>query len=93
MLTIIYRSETQQATKSLRERNIKQPIMMLKTILNFSGVEVLSREELKNMNGSGNIKTVCTIPWTAFPYTGPCFMLPQDFPEMPLEPEVPRIKP
>ncbi|WP_264523947.1 hypothetical protein [Flavobacterium sp. N502536] len=47
---------------------------MLKTILNFSRVEVLSKEELKGVNGSGG--TRCTIPWTPFPYNGPCIMLP-----------------
>jgi hypothetical protein len=95
MLKVIYRSETQQATKRLSEQNIKQPIMMLKTILNFSGVEVLSREELKNMNGSGPVQTVCTIPWTPFPYSGPCIMLPQDTPVLPLDPfpEEPLLKP
>ncbi|RUT68794.1 hypothetical protein D0817_19460 [Flavobacterium cupreum] len=93
MLKVIYRSETQQPTKSLREQNIKQPVMMLKTILNFSGVEVLSREELKNMNGSGGQR--CTIPWTPFPYNGPCIMLPPVTPVEPLEPfpEEPLLKP
>lgn len=85
MLKVIYRSENQQSRKSLIEQNIKQPIMMLKTILNFSGVEVLSREELKNMNGNGPVQTACTLPWTPFPYSGPCIMLPQNtFPEKPL---------
>jgi hypothetical protein len=55
--------------------------MMLKTILNFSRVEVLGKEELKRVNGSGGVR--CTVPWTPFPYNGPCIMLP---PEQPVEP-------
>ncbi|QSB25172.1 hypothetical protein [Flavobacterium sp. CLA17] len=65
---------------------------MLRTILNFSGVEVLTREELKNMNGNGQI---CTVPWTPFPYSGPCIMLPPVTPVLPLDPfpEEPLLKP
>lgn len=39
--------------KKIEKQNIKQPIMILKTILNFSGVEVLSREEQINIIGKG----------------------------------------
>ena len=53
---------------------------MLKTILNFKGVEVLSIDEQKHTIGGDPYQTVCTIPWTPFPYTGPCVMLPQDSP-------------
>jgi hypothetical protein len=55
---------------------------MLKTFLNFSGVEVLSSEELKSLNGSGGIR--CTVPWTPFPYHGPCIMLPREEEVIPL---------
>lgn len=86
MLRIIYKSENQQAKKGFTEQNIKQPIMMLKTILNFSGVEVLSKEELKKMNGRGNVQTACTIPLTLLPYNKPFIMLTQDLPVIRLEP-------
>jgi hypothetical protein len=40
--------------KKIEDQNIKQPNMILKTILNFSGVEVLSREEQINIIGKGD---------------------------------------
>lgn len=53
---------------------------MLKTILNFKGVEVLSAEEQKSTIGGVER---CIVPWRPFPYNGPCIMLP------PLEPAEP----
>jgi hypothetical protein len=51
---------------------------MLKTILDFKGIEKLSVSEQKNTKGGD--QTVCTIPYTALPYNGPCVMLPPDLP-------------
>ncbi|OHT44153.1 MULTISPECIES: hypothetical protein [Flavobacterium] len=56
--------------------------MMLKTILNFAGVEVLGKEELKEVNGSGGVR--CTVPWSPLPYNGPCIMLPPITPAEPI---------
>lgn len=54
---------------------------MLKTILNFKGVEVLSAIEQKNTVGGEPI--ICMIPWRQGTYNGPCIMLP---PIQPAEP-------
>ncbi|MEZ0183602.1 hypothetical protein AB9T89_15270 [Flavobacterium oncorhynchi] len=54
---------------------------MLKTILNFKGVEVLSVNELKHTVGG---LERCIVSWSPYPYNGPCIMLP------PLEPAEPR---
>lgn len=56
---------------------------MLKSLLNFSKVEILGKEEQKSIAGGTRTpptQTYCTIPWTPFPYHGPCMMLPQDSP-------------
>jgi len=55
---------------------------MLEKILNLRGVEVLSIDEQKNVMGSGTVR--CTIPWTPFPYNGPCIMEPPIFPVEPI---------
>ena len=54
---------------------------MLKTILNFKGVEVLSVNEQKNVMGG---TVICTIPWTPLPYYGPCIMDAQIKPVEPI---------
>jgi hypothetical protein len=56
---------------------------MLKTILNFKGVEVLSVDEQKNTIGG---LERCTVEWSPFPYNGPCIMLPPLSPVLPKEP-------
>ena len=53
---------------------------MLKTILNFKGVEMLSATEQKNTVGGTER---CIVPWSPFPYHGPCIMLE---PILPVEP-------
>jgi hypothetical protein len=57
---------------------------MLKTFLNFSGIEVLSSEELKSLNGNGSGGIRCTVPWSPFTYNGPCIMLPREEEVIPL---------
>lgn len=62
---------------------LNNQIIMLKTILNFKGVEVLSINEQKNvMGGAGTV--ICMIPWTPLPYYGPCIMEPQIKPVEPI---------
>lgn len=78
MLKIIYRSENQQAKKGLGEPNRIESYRMLKTILTFSGVELLSKEELKKMSGIG--QAAFTIPRTPIPYRNSCVMVSQDLP-------------
>lgn len=53
---------------------------MLKTILNFKGVEVLSAQEQKNTVGGSER---CIVPWSPFPYYGPCIV---EGPILPIEP-------
>lgn len=68
--------------KMIENTNIKQPNSMLEKILNLRGVEVLSINEQKNVTGGGTVR--CIIPWTPYPYSGPCIMEPQIFPAEPV---------
>jgi hypothetical protein len=62
---------------------------MLKTILNFKGVEVLGREEQKNIIGGGPEIVICTTPCAMIiSPENPCFVegcastpFPDSFPE------------
>ena len=58
----------------IEQTNSKNLIIMLKSILNLKGVEMLSKNEQMNINGNGPV--ICTKEWTPYPYYGPCIVLP-----------------
>ncbi|MFH6936993.1 hypothetical protein [Flavobacterium sp. FlaQc-30] len=62
----------------MRAQTLNNLIIMLKTILNFKGVEVLSREEQKNFIGGsyrGPFQDICTTPCAMIiSPNNPCFI-------------------